>query len=377
MKSSKVAVLIVFTLFVISYSQISEKVLELVKLSKGQVSIIGHRGMAGIYPEHSLIGFDEAYKSEVDFLEIDVNITKDNVLVVAHDEYLDEFTDVSDHPEFDKYRATYKVVNLLHKNKVFIKDLTFNQLKKIKLTQRISSRPKQYDHQYSILSLEYFLEHFIAKNKKYNRTTGLYLEPKSPSFYSEYGYDMKAMIKQILLKYKLDNSDDFEEYSKFPIVFQCFDKEFLEQISYKNKDFKIPTVGLNRWVEFNDFSKQASFVNGISVDIDFIIYDRIDDEHSLDGVVYSSKEDFINQVVQKHPNWNLEKKKSKVMNENINAVIKYFDNLSMPVVLFTMNNDFHSFNENPFIEYTKMRNLGISGFFTNFCLTAEEALRND
>lgn len=45
----------------------------------------GHRGFRGKYPENTLIGFEEAIKTGVKTLEMDVVLSKDKLVVVSHD----------------------------------------------------------------------------------------------------------------------------------------------------------------------------------------------------------------------------------------------------------------------------------------------------
>jgi glycerophosphoryl diester phosphodiesterase len=45
----------------------------------------GHRGARGLAPENTLAAFDLALRTGVDTLELDVGITRDDVLVIAHD----------------------------------------------------------------------------------------------------------------------------------------------------------------------------------------------------------------------------------------------------------------------------------------------------
>jgi len=54
--------------------------------------IIGHRGSCGEFPENTVLGIKEAIKNDVDGVEIDVRLTKDNQLVVIHDETVDRTT---------------------------------------------------------------------------------------------------------------------------------------------------------------------------------------------------------------------------------------------------------------------------------------------
>jgi glycerophosphoryl diester phosphodiesterase len=51
----------------------------------GQVLVHGHRGARAIMPENTLPAFEYAIGVGVDVLELDLAVTKDNVLVVSHD----------------------------------------------------------------------------------------------------------------------------------------------------------------------------------------------------------------------------------------------------------------------------------------------------
>lgn len=50
---------------------------------------IGHRGASGYAPEHTLPAYDLALRQGADYIEQDLQLTKDGVLVVIHDETLD------------------------------------------------------------------------------------------------------------------------------------------------------------------------------------------------------------------------------------------------------------------------------------------------
>jgi glycerophosphoryl diester phosphodiesterase len=42
--------------------------------------VLGHRGSAGIYPEHTLLGYEKGADMGADFIECDIQITKVNIL---------------------------------------------------------------------------------------------------------------------------------------------------------------------------------------------------------------------------------------------------------------------------------------------------------
>ncbi len=55
----------------------------------GPPLVIGHRGASGHAPEHTLPAYDLALEMGADFIEQDLQLTKDGVLVVLHDPTLD------------------------------------------------------------------------------------------------------------------------------------------------------------------------------------------------------------------------------------------------------------------------------------------------
>lgn len=50
---------------------------------------VAHRGASGYAPEHTIPAYDLALKMDADYIEQDLQLTKDGVLVVLHDETLD------------------------------------------------------------------------------------------------------------------------------------------------------------------------------------------------------------------------------------------------------------------------------------------------
>jgi glycerophosphoryl diester phosphodiesterase len=54
---------------------------------------IGHRGASGYAPEHTIPSYDLALEQGADYIEIDLQMTKDVVLVAMHDDTLDRTAD--------------------------------------------------------------------------------------------------------------------------------------------------------------------------------------------------------------------------------------------------------------------------------------------
>lgn len=65
-------------------------ILEFTKLARPRV--IAHRGLSGLYPENTLVAFRKAMELSVDMIELDVLLSRDDEVVVIHDDTLDRTT---------------------------------------------------------------------------------------------------------------------------------------------------------------------------------------------------------------------------------------------------------------------------------------------
>src|SRR5687768_5991782 len=52
------------------------------------IKVHGHRGARALRPENTIPAFEYAIAAGVDVLELDLGVTRDNVVVVSHDPYL-------------------------------------------------------------------------------------------------------------------------------------------------------------------------------------------------------------------------------------------------------------------------------------------------
>jgi len=62
---------------------------------KSPALVIGHRGAMGYAPENTIVSFEEAIRRGADLIEMDVQLSADNELVVMHDTSVDRTTDGS------------------------------------------------------------------------------------------------------------------------------------------------------------------------------------------------------------------------------------------------------------------------------------------
>jgi glycerophosphoryl diester phosphodiesterase len=58
--------------------------------------LIAHRGASGYAPEHTAAAYKLAIEQKADFIEPDLAVTKDNVLICLHDDTLERTTNVAE-----------------------------------------------------------------------------------------------------------------------------------------------------------------------------------------------------------------------------------------------------------------------------------------
>ena len=71
--------------------------------------VIAHRGASGYLPEHTLAGYELAIRMGADFIEPDLQLTQDGVLVAMHDDSLLRTTNVAS--QFAPRHGGYKVAD--------------------------------------------------------------------------------------------------------------------------------------------------------------------------------------------------------------------------------------------------------------------------
>ncbi|CAL5083939.1 unnamed protein product [Urochloa decumbens] len=142
---------------------------------------IAHRGSNGELPEETAAAYARAIDEGADFIEADIEATKDGYLVCFHDTTLDATTDVADRPEFAARRRTLEV-QWANVTGFFITDFTLAELKTLRTKQRWDFREKSHDGISPIITFEEFID--IALNAK--RVVGIYPEMKNPAFMNKH-----------------------------------------------------------------------------------------------------------------------------------------------------------------------------------------------
>lgn len=146
--------------------------------------VIAHRGASGERPEHTLAAYERAIDQGADYIEPDLVVTSDGVLVARHENEISETTDVASRPEFAG-RQRSKTVDGVLVTGWFAEDFTLAELRTLRARERLPGlRPQNvaFDGLWQIPTLEEVVRLVRAKESETGRRIGIYPELKHPGF---------------------------------------------------------------------------------------------------------------------------------------------------------------------------------------------------
>jgi glycerophosphoryl diester phosphodiesterase len=198
-------------------------------------TVIAHRGASGYLPEHTLEAVSMAHSWDVDYIEPDIVITKDNRAVIFHDIHIDSTTNIKKkYPNRARKDGRYYAV-----------DFTLAELKRLSLNERVHVDtgkryfPKRFPlnkSSFQVPTLEEYIEHVQSLNKSRNKNIGIYPEIKKPEFHTKNGKDIVKITMKILTKYGYTDKNS-------GAIIQCFYPPTLKKLKTKYKT-KLPLVQL-------------------------------------------------------------------------------------------------------------------------------------
>ena len=169
--------------------------------------VIGHRGASGYVPEHTLVAYFIAVQMGADYIEPDLVMTRDGVLVARHENEIGATTDVAGRPEFAGRRTT-KTIDGVAVTGWFSEDFTLAELKTLRAKERIPQlRPgnARFDGKLDVPTLEEVLGLLQRLNAERRRDghrgtkpIGVYPETKHPTYFAQIGLAMEGPLVRML-----------------------------------------------------------------------------------------------------------------------------------------------------------------------------------
>jgi len=206
-----------------------------VAVARSNFIVVAHRGASGYAPEHSVVAVAMAHQMGVDYIEPDLVMSKDGILIVLHDTILEQTTNVAEiFPNRHRKDGHFYAV-----------DFRWSELRRLDLrprpryladesaggTPRSAAQKEQPEWRFppgfklaglKIQSFQDFLQLVEGLNRSSNRHIKIVPELKDPEFHSKYSLDIVKAFFRTLAKNPYWTAEN--------VVLQCFDPRTLKRV---------------------------------------------------------------------------------------------------------------------------------------------------
>lgn len=230
----------------------------------GRKILVAHRGASAYAPEHTLEAYRLALAQGADFVEQDLQITKDGQLVCLHDLTLERTTDVEQvFP--DRFREDVSEDQTPGSRPArhwYVSDFTLAEIKSL-------DAGSWFDPKFKGAKIPTWQEAINLIRGK----AGLYPETKGPEVYGKRGFDMEKLVLDQLKRNRLDKPGSDR---KTPVIIQSFSPASLQKMRYELKT-KLPLILLissdpqKKWLTETGMKQAARFASGIGPNKNLIL----------------------------------------------------------------------------------------------------------
>jgi len=222
--------------------------------------LIAHRGASAYTPEHTIAAYRLALEQGADFVEQDLQISKDGVLVCLHDLTLERTTNVE-----EVYPARFKT-DAGGARSWPVADFTVAELKRL-------DAGGWFDAKFAGERIPTWQEAIDLIRGK----AGLYPETKGPEVYGSLGFDMEALVLEQLEANRLATPG---ADARTPVIVQSFSADSLKKM--RAMGTRLPLVFLvsdrdparDRWLDAAGLREMRGFADGIGPAKSLLLADR-------------------------------------------------------------------------------------------------------
>jgi len=244
-----------------------------------RVIVIAHRGASGERPEHTIESYRLAIDQGADYIEPDLVMTRDGVLVARHENEIGGTTDVAEHPEFAARRRS-QVIDGEPVTGWFTEDFTLEEIKTLRARERLPDlRPanRAFDGRFSIPTFEQIMQLVRDVNRRRNGRLGfgVYPETKHPAHFAGLGLPQEAAVLQTLQAFGHAGEGS-------PVFIQSFDPHNLRQLRDMTR---LPLVQLLEH-EIGDLDRVAEYADAIGIEKSLASADAVARAHALGLAVH-------------------------------------------------------------------------------------------
>jgi glycerophosphoryl diester phosphodiesterase len=237
------------------------------------VVVIAHRGASGERPEHTLESYRLAIEQGADYIEPDLVMTRDGVLIARHENEISGTTDVANRPEFAARRRA-QIIDGETMTGWFTEDFTLAEIRGLRARERLPAlRPGNcaFDGRFSVPTFDEILQLVTETNERSStgRRIGVYPETKHPAHFAAIGLPQEQAVLTALERFDYDGEGS-------PVFIQSFDPNNLRQLRGMTK---LPLVQLLEH-ELGDLQRVAEYADAIGIAKPLATVKGIADAHS-------------------------------------------------------------------------------------------------
>ena len=223
----------------------------------GRKLLIAHRGASGYAPEHTIQAYRLAIEQGADFVEQDLQVTKDGVLVCLHDLTLERTTNVEDvFPTRNRIDVSedQSPSSSNPTKHWYVSDFSLSEIKQL-------DAGSWFNEKFKGAKVPTFQEAIDLVRGK----AGLYPETKAPEVYGKRGFDMEKLLIDLLKRNHLDTAG---ADPKTQVIIQSFSAESLRKLRNDLKTkltltFLIGADPQNKWLSVDGLKSVKGFADGI------------------------------------------------------------------------------------------------------------------
>lgn len=349
-------------------------------LSGNAPLVIGHRGASGSLPEHTLESYKAAIEQGADYIEPDLVLTKDGVMIARHEPMLDGTTDVA--IKFPESRKATRNVDGVPTTAYFASDFTLAEIRTLRAVQARANRSQAYNGLFGIPTLDEVIALTKTEGTRLGRSVGIYPEIKHSTFHAdEVRFGANVFEDKLLTTLHAA----YGNVASAPVFIQSFE---VSNLQYLNTKTNIKLVQL---IDADDVKDDGSMslVAPYHKPYDFVLKN---DSRSFADLLTSSGLDFIKTYADAVGPW--KPYLVKTVNDNVErtgdatltindrrvdgstGVIELAHQKGLMVHTWTFRDDASGYGfKDPKEEMQYYMRLGIDGVFTDFPATGVAAVR--
>lgn len=319
--------------------------------------VLGHRGACGYRPEHTLASYQLAIDMGADYIEPDLVITKDGVLIARHENEISETTDVAlKFPD----RKTTKTIDGKSITGWFTEDFTLKEIKTLRAKERLAFRDHSYDGQFEIPTFKEVIELAKSQSKKLKRTIGLYPETKHPTYFQSIKLSLEEPLAKELKAAGLNKKTS-------AVFIQSFELTNLKKLKSLTKNKLVFLIDDPEVVpaDFQASGDKRTYMNLLSAE------GLKEIKKTADGIGPYKRYILPTKIVTGKNGEKIEEKLSPT------ELVKVAHAVGLVVHPYTFRNEekylLKEYNKDPKAEYLEFFALGVDGVFSDFADVAVAA----